>query len=131
MPWFVPLIMSLVSTAVGTGSSIINNNKQRRFQEQQLAKEQQLNNEINTNNKLTTLNNQINENNQFSNQFASNLNKGYSTGLLSNQMPAGTGVGVQGLTSIFLKFFLFSSCRACASVMPITLGMDSMISPEE
>ena len=114
MPWFVPLIMSLVSTAVGTGSSIINNNKQRRFQEQQLAKEQQLNNEINTNNKLTTLNNQINENNQF-----------------SNQMPAGTGVGVQGLTSIFLKFFLFSSCRACASVMPITLGMDSMISPEE
>ena len=99
MPWFVPLIMSLVSTAVGTGTSIINNNRQRRFQEQQLAKEQQLNDEINTNNRLTALNNQINENNQFSNQFASNLNKGYSTGLLNNQMPVGTGIGVQGLNS--------------------------------
>lgn len=97
MPWFVPLIMSLVSTAVGTGTSIINNNKQRRFQEQQLAKEQQLNNEINTNNRLSALNNQINENNQFSVEYASNLNKGTSTGLLANQMPAGTGIGVQGL----------------------------------
>ena len=97
MPWFVPLIMSLVSTAVGTGTSIINNNKQRRFQEQQLAKEQQLNDEINTNNRLTALNNKINENNQFSVEHTSNLNKGYSTGLLSNQMPAGTGIGVQGL----------------------------------
>lgn len=97
MPWFVPLIMSLVSTAVGTGTSIINNNRQRRFQEQQLAKEQQLNDEINTNNILTASNNRINENNQFSTEYASNLNKGYSTGLLGNQMPAGTGIGVQGL----------------------------------
>ena len=99
MPWFVPLIMSLVSTAVGAGTSIINNNRQRRFQEKQLAKEQQLNDKINTNNRLAALNNQINENNQFSNQFASNLNKGYSTGLIGNQMPAGTGIGVQGLNS--------------------------------
>ena len=99
MPWFVPLIMSLISTAVGAGTSIINNNRQRRFQEQQLAKEQQLNDKINTNNKLAALNNKINENNQFSAEYASNLNKGYSTELLSNQMPAGTGIGVQGLNS--------------------------------
>lgn len=99
MPWFVPLIMSLVSTAVGAGSSIINNNRQRRFQEQQLAKEQQLNDEINTNNKLAALNNKINENNQFSAEHASNINRGISTGLLANQMPAGTGIGVQGLNS--------------------------------
>lgn len=97
MPWFVPLIMSLVSTAVGAGTSIANSNKQLRFQEQQLAKEQQLNDEINTNNRLAALNNRINENNRFSAEHASNLNKGYSTGLLANQMPAGTGVGVQGL----------------------------------
>lgn len=99
MPWFVPLIMSLVGSAVGGVSSIINNNRQRRFQEQQLAKEQQLNDKINTDNRLAALNNQINENNQFSNQFASNLNIGTSTGLLANQMPAGTGIGVQGLNS--------------------------------
>lgn len=99
MPWFVPLIMSLVSTAVGAGTSIINNNRQRRFQEQQLAKEQQLNDEINTNNRLAALNNKINENNRFSAEHASNLNRGTSTGLLANQMPAGTGIGVQGLNS--------------------------------
>lgn len=99
MPWFVPLIMSLVGSAVGGVSSIINNNRQRKFQEQQLAKEQQLNDEINTN-KLIGLNNQTNNiNNQFSSQFASNLNKGTSTGLLANQMPAGTDIGVQGLNS--------------------------------
>ena len=99
MPWFVPLIMSLVSTAVGAGTSIINNNKQLKFQEQQLAKEQQLNDEINNNNRLTAWNNKINEDNRFSNQIVSNLNKGTSTGLLANQMPAGTGLGVQGLNS--------------------------------
>lgn len=100
MPWFVPLIMSLVSTAVGAGTSIANSNKQLRFQEQQLAKEQQLNDEINTNNRLTAYNNKINENNQFSSEYASNLNRGTSTGLLANQMPAGTGIGVQGLNGV-------------------------------
>lgn len=100
MPWFVPLIMSLVSTAVGAGTSISSNNKQLRFKEQQLAKEQELNDKINTNNRLAALNDKINENNRFSAEHASNLNKGYSTGLLSNQMPAGTGIGVQGLNSV-------------------------------
>lgn len=99
MPWFVPLIMSLVSTAVGTGTSIINNNRQLKFQEQQLAKEQQLNDEINTNNRLAALNNKINENNRFSAEHASNINRGTSTGLLANQMPSGIGVGVQGLNN--------------------------------
>lgn len=99
MPWFVPLIMSLVSTAVGTGTSIINSNRQRKFQEQQLAKEQQLHDEINTNNRLAALNNKINENNRFSAEHASNINRGTSTGLLANQMPAGTGIGVQGLNN--------------------------------
>lgn len=97
MPWFVPLIMSLVSTAVGAGTSIINSNRQRKFQEQQFAKEQELNDKINNNNRLTAYNNKINENNQFSSEYASNLNRGTSTGLLANQMPAGTGIGVQGL----------------------------------
>ena len=35
----------------------------------------------------------------FINQHVSNINKGTSTGLLPNQMPAGTGIGVQGLNS--------------------------------
>lgn len=99
MPWFVPLIMSLVSTAVGTGTSIINNNKQLRFQEQQLAKEQQLNDEINTNQRLMNQQQQQINNQNMVNQFASNLNRGTSTGLLANQMPAGTGIGVQGLNN--------------------------------
>ena len=95
MPWFVPLIMSLVSTAVGAGTSIASSNKQLRFQEKQLAQQQE---NINNQRLMNQQQQQINNQNMV-NQFASNLNKGYSTGLIGNQMPAGTGIGVQGLNS--------------------------------
>ena len=93
MPWFVPLIMSLVSTAVGAGTSIANTNKQLRFQEKQQRLEQE---NINNQRLMNQQQQQINNQNMV-NQFASNLNKGFSTGLFGNQMPAGTGIGVQGL----------------------------------
>ena len=99
MPWFVPLIMSLVSTAVGAGTSIASNNKQLKFQEKQLAEQQRLEQENINNQRLMNQQQQQINNQNMVNQFASNLNKGYSTGLLSNQMPVGTGIGVQGLNS--------------------------------
>lgn len=99
MPWFVPLIMSLVSTAVGTGTSIASSNKQLRFQEKQLAEQQRLEQENINNQRLMNQQQQQINNQNMVNQFASNLNKGYSTGLIGNQMPAGTGIGVQGLNS--------------------------------
>lgn len=97
MPWFVPLIMSLVSTAVGAGTSIASSNKQLRFQEKQLAEQQRLEQENINNQRLMNQQQQQINNQNMVNQFASNLNKGYSTGLIGNQMPAGTGIGVQGL----------------------------------
>ena len=100
MPWFVPLIMSLVSTAVGAGTSIASSNKQLRFQEKQLAEQQRLENENINNQRLINQQQQQINNQNMVNQFASNLNKGYSTGLLGNQMPAGTGIGVQGLNGV-------------------------------
>lgn len=100
MPWFVPLIMSLVSTAVGAGTSIASSNKQLRFQEKQLAEQQRLEEENINNQRLMNQQQQQINNQNMVNQFASNLNKGYSTGLLGNQMPAGTGIGVQGLNGV-------------------------------
>ena len=97
LSWLIPSIISLIGTAVGAGTSISNNNKQLRFQEQQLAKEQQLTDKINNDNRLAALNNKLNESNQFSSEYASNLNRGTSTALLANQMSAGNGIGVQGL----------------------------------
>lgn len=99
MPWFVPLIMSLVSTAVGAGTSIASSNKQLRFQEKQLAEQQRLEQENINNQRLMNQQQQQINNQNMVNQFASNLNRGTSTGLLANQMPAGTGIGVQGLNS--------------------------------
>lgn len=99
MPWFVPLIMSLVSTAVGAGTSIASSNKQLRFQEKQLAEQQRLEQENINNQRLMNQQQQQINNQNMVNQFASNLNKGTSTGSLPNQMPAGTGIGVQGLNS--------------------------------
>ena len=100
MTWFVPLIMSLIGTAVGAGTSIASNNKQLRFQEKQLAEQQRLEQENINNQRLMNQQQQQMNNQNMVNQFASNLNKGYSTGLLSNQMPVGTGIGVQGLNSV-------------------------------
>lgn len=99
MPWFVPLIMSLVSTAVGAGTSIASSNKQLRFQEKQLAEQQRLEQENINNQRLMNQQQQQINNQNMVNQFASNLNRGTSTGLFPNQMGAGTGIGVQGLNS--------------------------------
>ena len=99
MPCFVPLIMSLVSNAVGAGTSIASNNKQLRFQEKQLAEQQRLEQENINNQRLMSQQQQQINNQNMVNQFASNLNRGTSTGLFPNQMPAGTGIGVQGLNS--------------------------------
>ena len=99
MPWFVPLIMSLVSTAVRAGTSIASSNKQLRFQEKQLAEQQRLEQENINNQRLMNQQQQQINNQNMVNQFAQTLNKGTSTGSLSNQMPASLGVGVQGLGS--------------------------------
>lgn len=99
MPWFVPLIMSLVSTAVGAGTSIASGNKQLKFQEKQLAEQQRLENENINNQRLINQQQQQMNNQQTVNQFAQTMNKGYSTGITENQMGAGLGVGVQGLNS--------------------------------
>lgn len=99
MPWFVPLIMSLVSTAVGAGTSIANTKKQiaaqKQFEEEeQLLKQEALNDE------RIRLQQQQQHQNQINNQQIINqLNKGYSTGTTGNQMGAGIGVGVQGLNT--------------------------------
>lgn len=93
MPWFVPLIMSLVSTAVGAGTSIASSNKQLRFQEKQLAEQQRLEQENINNQRLMNQQQQQINNQNMINQFASNLNKGYSTGLIDNQIPAMAKVG--------------------------------------
>lgn len=100
MPWFVPLIMSLVSTAVGAGTSIAGSNKQLRFQEKQLAEQQRLEQENANNQRLMNQQQQQINNQNMVNQFAQNLNRGTSTGLLANQIPAGTGIGVQGLNGV-------------------------------
>ena len=97
MPWFVPLIMSLISTGINTATSITNNNKQLSFQQKQLVDQQKAEQDNINNQRLMNQQQQQINNQQTVNQFASNLNKGYSTGLLSNQMPASTGIGVQGL----------------------------------
>lgn len=99
MPWFVPLIMSLVSTAVGAGTSIASSNKQLKFQEKQLAEQQRLEQENINNQRLMNQQQQQINNQNMVNQFAQTMNKGYSTGMTGNQMGAGLGVGVQGLNS--------------------------------
>lgn len=99
MPWFVPLIMSLVSTAVGAGTSIASSNKQLKFQEKQLAEQQKLEQENINNQRLMNQQQQQINNQNMVNQFAQTMNKGYSTGTTGNQMGAGLGVGVQGLGS--------------------------------
>ena len=95
MPWFIPLIMSALSTAVGAGTSIANNNKNIAFQKKQAEEQQKFQEEQVNNQRLMNQQQQDWNNQQTVNQFASTMNKGYSTG--SNQMGTGLGVGVQGL----------------------------------
>lgn len=95
MPWFIPLIMSALGSAVSAGTSIANNNKNIAFQEKQLQEQQKLQQEQINNQRLMNQQQQDWNNQQSINQFASTMNKGYSTG--SNQMGTGLSVGVQGL----------------------------------
>ena len=99
MPWFVPLIMSLISTGVGAATSISTSNKQIAAQERQFKEQQRLQEEATNNERIIQQQQQEINNAQTVNQFAQTLNKGYSTGINGNQMGAGLGVGVQGLNS--------------------------------
>ena len=99
MPWFVPLIMSLISTGVGAATSISTSNKQIAAQERQFKEQQRLQEEAINNERIIQQQQQEINNTQTVNQFAQTLNKGYSTGMTGNQMGAGLGVGVQGLNS--------------------------------
>ena len=99
MPWFVPLIASLIGGGISAATSISTNNQQIAAQERQFKEQQRLQEEATNNERIIQQQQQQINNQQTVNQFAQTLNKGYSTGLLSNQMPAGTGIGVQGLNS--------------------------------
>lgn len=97
MPWFVPLIMSLISTGVGAATSISTSNNQIAAQKKQFEEQQRLEQEALNNERIRQQQQQEMNNAQTVNQFAQTMNKGYSTGTTGNQMGAGLGVGVQGL----------------------------------
>lgn len=98
MVW-APIIASVLGSLFTAGASIINTKRQNdttlALAEQEEANRKQLG----MNNNLRTQQLEDFKKQDFINQFASNLNRGTSTGLLANQMPAGTGIGVQGLNS--------------------------------
>lgn len=98
MIW-APIIASVLGSLFTAGASIINTKRQNdttlALAEQEEANRKQL--EMNNNLKTKQLEDFKKQ--DFVNQYVSNINKGTSTGLLANQMPAGTGVGVQGLNS--------------------------------
>ena len=98
MVW-APIIASVLGCLFTAGASIINTKRQNdttlALAEQEEANRKQLE----MNNNLRTQQLEDFKKQDFINQHVSNLNKGTSTGLLANQMPAGTGIGVQGLNS--------------------------------
>ena len=98
MVW-APIIASVLGSLFTAGASIINTKRQNdttlALAEQEEANRKQLE----MNNNLRTQQLEDFKKQDFINQHVSNLNKGTSTGLLANQMPAGTGIGVQGLNS--------------------------------
>lgn len=95
-----PMFMQAMSTAASTATSISTSNANIENQNKLIKAKQEQEKALADSTKLAESNNQTNINNQFSTEYASNLNRGTSTGLLSNQMPAGTGIGVQGLNSV-------------------------------
>lgn len=94
-----PMFMQAMGLAANTATTISANNAQIDNQNKLLKAKQDFEKSLSDSNALSNQNNQTNINNQFSAQYASNLNRGTSTGLLANQMPAGTGIGVQGLNN--------------------------------
>lgn len=99
MPWFVPLIASLIGSGISAATSVSTSNQQIAAQERQFKEQQRLQEEAINNERIRQQQQQEINNAQTVNQFAQTLNKGYSTGTTGNQMGAGLGVGVQGLGS--------------------------------
>lgn len=99
MPWFVPLIASLIGSGISAATSISTSNQQIAAQERQFKEQQRLQEEATNNERIRQQQQQQINNQQTANQFAQTMNKGYSTGTTGNQMGAGIGVGVQGLGS--------------------------------
>lgn len=95
--WLLPTVLGFIQNGVQTGMSAWNTSRTLAAQKEAMEREEIFNKQQAEYQKLQTEQNKRYNNEQFSNQFASNLNRGISTGLLSNQMPAGTGIGVQGL----------------------------------
>ena len=92
-----PMMTQLMSTMANTATTISTSNANIENQNKLITAQQKQEKVLADNNKLAEDNNQTNINNQASAEYVSNLNRGTSTGLLANQMPAGTGIGVQGL----------------------------------
>ncbi len=99
MPWFVPLIASLIGSGISAATSISTSNQQIAAQERQFKEQERLQEEATNNERIRQQQQQQINNQQSVNQFAQTLNKGYSTGTTGNQMGAGLGVGVQGLNT--------------------------------
>lgn len=96
--WLVPMLMSILGTAVSAGTGIASTNKQIAAQEK-LAKEQQAQQEAEVQRQRIMAESEQQRNNQQTvNQFAQQLNSGTST--MSNPIGMSTGVGVQGLSGV-------------------------------
>lgn len=96
--WLVPMLMSILGTAVSAGTGIASTNKQIAAQEK-LAKEQQAQQEAEVQRQRIIAESEQQRNNQQTvNQFAQQLNAGSST--MSNPSGIGTGIGVQGLSGV-------------------------------
>ena len=89
--WLVPMLMSILGTAVSAGTGIASTNKQIAAQEK-LAKEQQRQ-------RIMAESEQQRNNQQTVNQFAQQLNSGTST-MPTASTTGTTGIGVQGLSGV-------------------------------
>ena len=97
--WLVPMLMSILGTAVSAGTGIASTNNQIAAQEK-LAKEQQAQQEAEVQRQRIMAESEQQRNNQQTvNQFAQQLNSGTST--MPTVGTTGTaGMGVQGLSGV-------------------------------
>lgn len=97
--WLVPMLMSILGTAVSAGTGIASTNKQIAAQEK-LAKEQQAQQEAEVQRQRIMAESEQQRNNQQTvNQFAQQLNSGTST-MPTVGTTGTTGIGVQGLSGV-------------------------------
>ena len=97
--WLVPMLMSILGTAVSEGTGIASTNKQIAAQEK-LAKEQQAQQEAEVQRqRIMAESEQQRNNQQMVNQFAQQLNSGTST-MPTAGTTGTTGIGVQGLSGV-------------------------------